>query len=87
MSQLLLCFIYLFILFAISLQDQKLNGLFIDKGNARDFERPFRLSAKINEVSDQSLLDNQAGDSKPSESDSARDSSGSGSSSDEKHKL
>uniref|UniRef100_A0A2P2JUK7 Uncharacterized protein MANES_05G126100 n=1 Tax=Rhizophora mucronata TaxID=61149 RepID=A0A2P2JUK7_RHIMU len=67
--------------------DQKLNGLFIDKGNARDFERPFRLSAKINEVSDQSLLDNQAGDSKPSESDSARDSSGSGSSSDEKHKL
>ncbi|KDP36757.1 hypothetical protein JCGZ_08048 [Jatropha curcas] len=51
--------------------EQKLNKLVIDTSNAKDFERPFKLNQKSNELIEQSPVNNQAGDTKPLKSDVA----------------
>ncbi|OAY50312.1 protein MULTIPLE CHLOROPLAST DIVISION SITE 1 [Manihot esculenta] len=63
--------------------EQKLNKLVIDTSNAKDFERPLKFNSKSNELIEQSPFSNQAGDPKPSVSDSAPNSFKSNSSSEE----
>ncbi|KAJ8772789.1 hypothetical protein K2173_027966 [Erythroxylum novogranatense] len=63
--------------------EQKLNKLFIDTGNATDFERSFKLNSKLSEIPDQSPFNNQVGESKAGISDPAPDSYNSSSSSSE----
>lgn len=69
--------------FTVHLQEQKLNKLVIDTSNAKDFERPLKFNSKSNELIEQSPFSNQAGDPKPSVSDSAPNSFKSNSSSEE----
>ncbi|KAJ9186303.1 hypothetical protein P3X46_001893 [Hevea brasiliensis] len=64
-------------------QEQKLNKLVIDTGNAKDFERLLKFNPKPNELIEQSPFNNQAGDPMPSKSDSAANSFKSNSSSEE----
>ncbi|KAJ6736560.1 PROTEIN MULTIPLE CHLOROPLAST DIVISION SITE 1 [Salix viminalis] len=66
--------------------EQKLNKLVIDTGNAKEFERPFRFNAKANELVEQNPLNSQSGDSKPSKSDRTPNPFNSSSSSEEMQK-
>lgn len=75
--------IYLYLHF---LQEQKLNNLFIDPGNVKDFERPFKSKSKSDEQVDQSFSDHQAGESKPPNSGHPPSSFGVQSTSDEAQK-
>eukprot|EP00257_Ricinus_communis_P014844 XP_015572618.1 protein MULTIPLE CHLOROPLAST DIVISION SITE 1 isoform X1 [Ricinus communis] len=64
-------------------QDQKLNKLVIDTSNAKDFERPFKSNPKSNELVEQSPFNDQAGEPKPSKSNSIPNSFNSSLSSEE----
>ncbi|KAF9683267.1 hypothetical protein SADUNF_Sadunf05G0195200 [Salix dunnii] len=66
--------------------EQKLNKLVMDTGNAKEFERPFRFNAKANELVEQNPFNTQPGDSKPSKSDRAPNPFNSSSSSEEMQK-
>ncbi|KAJ6773368.1 PROTEIN MULTIPLE CHLOROPLAST DIVISION SITE 1 [Salix purpurea] len=66
--------------------EQKLNKLVIDTGNAKEFERPFRFNAKANELVEQNPLNSQSGDSKPSKPDRTPNPFNSSSSSEEMQK-
>ncbi|KAJ6931737.1 hypothetical protein NC652_015042 [Populus alba x Populus x berolinensis] len=66
--------------------EQKLNKLVIDTGNAKEFERPFRFNPKSNELVEQNPFNSQSGDSKPSKSDRAPKPFNSSSSSEEMQK-
>ncbi|KAJ6306162.1 hypothetical protein OIU78_021483 [Salix suchowensis] len=66
--------------------EQKLNKLVIDTGNAKEFERPFRFNAKTNELVEQNPLNSQSGDSKPSKPDRTPNPFNSSSSSEEMQK-
>lgn len=72
--------------FTVCLQEQKLNKLVIDTGNAKEFERPFRFNPKSNELVEQNPFKSQSGDSKPSQSDRAPNPFNSSSSSEEMQK-
>ena len=72
--------------FTVCLQEQKLNKLVMDTGNAKEFERPFSFNAKANELVEQNPFNTQSGDSKPSKSDRAPNPFNSSSSSEEMQK-
>jgi hypothetical protein len=72
--------------FTFCLQEQKLNKLVIDTGNAKEFERSFKSNPKSNELVERSSFNSQSGDSKPLKSDRSLNSLNSSSSPEEMQK-
>ncbi|KAI9398795.1 hypothetical protein POPTR_002G006300v4 [Populus trichocarpa] len=66
--------------------EQKLNKLVIDTGNAKEFERSFKSNPKSNELVERSSFNSQSGDSKPLKSDRSLNSLNSSSSPEEMQK-
>ncbi|XVF63500.1 hypothetical protein PTKIN_Ptkin09bG0091400 [Pterospermum kingtungense] len=63
--------------------EEKLNNLFIDSRNAKDFQRPFKLNSRSDEVADEAPIINPTVDTKPPKPERASNSIESKSSSEE----
>ncbi|XWS26044.1 hypothetical protein CRYUN_Cryun27aG0119600 [Craigia yunnanensis] len=66
--------------------EEKLNNLFIDSGNAKDFQRPFKLNARSEELVEEGPINNPTVDNKPPKLDRASSSIESNLSSEEMQK-
>ena len=68
------------------MQEEKLNNLFIDSRNAKDFQRPFKLNARSDELAEEGPVNNPTIDNKLPKLERASSSIESNLSSEEKQK-
>lgn len=68
------------------MQEEKLNNLFIDSRNAKDFQRPFKLNGRSDEVAEEGPINNPPVDTKPPKPERASNSIESNLSSEETQK-
>ncbi|XP_021283899.1 protein MULTIPLE CHLOROPLAST DIVISION SITE 1 isoform X1 [Herrania umbratica] len=66
--------------------EEKLNNLFIDSRNAKDFQRPFKLNARPDELAEEGPINNHTVDTKPPKPERASNSIESNLSSEETQK-